>query len=1248
MAKQLINLGTPNGRDGDTVRVAFGKINDNFSELYVGLDLLNIATNVRPATSGLYDLGSVERVWHALWLSPEGVHIGASRLSINEQGAITVDGDVVATPNGDPVQADWSATSGPSQILNKPVLSAVATSNDYRQLSHKPTIPTLTSQLTNDAGFSTFSGSWTDLTNKPALFNGSYLSLTNRPTLFSGSYLDLVHKPTLFTGSYLDLTNKPSIPLDINQLTDVDSLLGAGGGVGATDRLTNGGYSAVLDEYGLLTIPNTIRAQDNNQLRFYSYDDSIKIRYYDATGSIQRSQVRLNDSNITIGAGSTYWSFDNNGTINTPLFFPKTFTALLLPVYGGAPNIGPYGGNAWEIGITFNDDGDGIVRVYADNIFPILNNPGYKTGDSWTFHEADHGIPGYTFTLTLGNVVYPGGAGWTANISTSEPPAYTPTIKSLGTVKITAGTESWTFDTNGKLTLPVGGDILNSNGDTVLGGGTGGGLSVSDFGRGFTNTLDSGKITTNKLYNRPSNLALNNHFELSVDDGGVVHLPDQSVINGATLKTVPGNYAGITAGPVGKDEDSWVYVDNDGAWIATKYSTDAFTWKFDNNGTLTVPGNIESGAGVGPVVIEANDGTARTWTFGGDGNTTFPNGIEFDGSEGNTFALISGAVSKIDLRDDGGRGFYTDNGGFNLRSNGSHTWQFGTDGYLNLPGDSARILGSDIGLILEGNGAPGSSNLTLLEAGAFLTSQADIRLTTAGGAGGDWTFGSNGVLTLAGVPNPNFFHDNGTVSYYPSSWMEMLSVGVSIGMGVFPNVIAAFRFNKSLYEFDFTQIKIGDAIAIDDVVAGYPVEPGTSSYQTVVTYSQQDPNDADLWIIGQNAYGGIAAEGTSVWLKLEPEATVLNAWSFNSNGQIGSGKNTLSLRANNSSWEFNNDGGLTFPDDTVQTTAYRQTTAPTTSVGSDGDLAGYVAFDNDYIYRCVANYDGTTDIWKRVALDATPWPVMHTLTVTVDGNGAVTSSPSGIIITGAGTTTHSYLSGTTITLSAAAASGSTFAGWAGPEGVSGTGTATVTMTSDISVTATFDLNSPPPPPPPPTQYTLSVHVEGSGTVTSSPGNISAMNGIDSSDVFDESTYVLLTASPDPGYDFVGWSGDFSSGSALTGVLMDNNYSVTATFENTPPPPPPPPPTLVSIDITPANSFVSTGNDTTVQFTATGTYSDGSTADLTNTVTWSSTYGNTNYSIDSTGLLRLLEGETYMTTITATLDSITSTTELSFG
>jgi hypothetical protein len=37
MAKETVNIGTGvNSRDGDSLRVAFNKINENFNELYIG------------------------------------------------------------------------------------------------------------------------------------------------------------------------------------------------------------------------------------------------------------------------------------------------------------------------------------------------------------------------------------------------------------------------------------------------------------------------------------------------------------------------------------------------------------------------------------------------------------------------------------------------------------------------------------------------------------------------------------------------------------------------------------------------------------------------------------------------------------------------------------------------------------------------------------------------------------------------------------------------------------------------------------------------------------------------------------------------------------------------------------------------------------------------------------------------------------------------------------------------------------
>jgi hypothetical protein len=84
-----------------------------------------------------------------------------------------------------------------------------------------------------------------------------------------------------------------------------------------------------------------------------------------------------------------------------------------------------------------------------------------------------------------------------------------------------------------------------------------------------------------------------------------------------------------------------------------------------------------------------------------------------------------------------------------------------------------------------------------------------------------------------------------------------------------------------------------------------------------------------------------------------------------------------------------------------------------------------------------------------------PPPVSaFTLTVTKagSGTGTVTSSPAGIAC--GSTCAQAYPSGTTVTLSATAASGSKFAGWSGG-GCSGTGTCVVTMSATKVATATF-------------------------------------------------------------------------------------------------------------------------------------------------------------------------------------------------
>jgi hypothetical protein len=103
-----------------------------------------------------------------------------------------------------------------TDLTNKPNFATVATSGSYTDLTNKPTIP---SQTNSDWNATTGAA---QILNKPTLAtvatSGAYTDLSGKPSLAtvatSGAYADLTGKPTLATvattGSYTDLTNKPS------------------------------------------------------------------------------------------------------------------------------------------------------------------------------------------------------------------------------------------------------------------------------------------------------------------------------------------------------------------------------------------------------------------------------------------------------------------------------------------------------------------------------------------------------------------------------------------------------------------------------------------------------------------------------------------------------------------------------------------------------------------------------------------------------------------------------------------------------------------------------------------------------------------------------------------------------------------------------------------------------------------------------------------------------------------------------
>ena len=150
----------------------------------------------------------------------------------------TEDGYAVYTA-GAASSVDWSG------ITNKPStftpashtqaastitgLAIVATSGNYSDLNGKPTIPSKTSQLTNDSGYIT-GVAWGDVTGKPTSFTPA--SHTQAASTITG----LATVAT--SGKYSDLSGKPTIPTAVSELTNDSGYLTTVGWADVTDKPT--------------------------------------------------------------------------------------------------------------------------------------------------------------------------------------------------------------------------------------------------------------------------------------------------------------------------------------------------------------------------------------------------------------------------------------------------------------------------------------------------------------------------------------------------------------------------------------------------------------------------------------------------------------------------------------------------------------------------------------------------------------------------------------------------------------------------------------------------------------------------------------------------------------------------------------------------------------------------------------------------------------------------------------------------
>ena len=476
----------------------------------------------------------------------------------------------------------------------------------------------------------------------------------------------------------------------------------------------------------------------------------------------------------------------------------------------------------------------------------------------------------------------------------------------------TSSSQSWLFDNNGSIELPRYGQ-------------SDGGIARLQSHNGYPTLMAYGSGGQFGLHGGP---------ELDWMDS---NNPDQDFYNNtATRHTLYLNDGGLYVG----------FNENGVAGNPQVY------WTFKPNGNILWSNpSTATVSTFNDFAISTDKGAStKTWTFGLDGSTIFSNGVKFDGSEGNTFALDSTTISSIDLRDDQGRGFYTDNSGFVVRGNGTYGWEFGTNGVLTTPGDllpginNAYNLGSptqqwkslhvSTGTIYIG-GVPISVNTTTntLQIGSVNTTSVvnvatfglDSTLTVPSiivGNSGNLDLNYDGAVVLSGIPGVGAViqtttsgsSNTSTWSFGPDGTLTLPAATPVIkggGTGTDVTIIASTGTNPQTWTFAADgnlHLPVGGDIVDSNNVSVLGGGSGTYGDSDVLALLGE-------FAIGESTYGfnnnatfslpntfALSSGGGNADISTNNALTV-----YANNGV------TISTLGNDYSWNFNSDGTTQFP-----------------------------------------------------------------------------------------------------------------------------------------------------------------------------------------------------------------------------------------------------------------------------------------------------------------------------------------------
>ena len=259
-----------------------------------GLNLTNLITNIIPSADDTFNIGTTTQQWKNLHISGS-LFLDGAEITANEDGSVNL-------PAGAEIVADIPETLLDLNITDGTQGQVLVTSGQG------------TFSFADKIGLGSFSVD-TSATNSGA----GGLSYNGATGVFTFTKPDLSSYST-FSGEYADLINKPSIPQSITALSDVDTTGASDGEILQYNALA-GRWESVSNSGGIDLTAFSISTQDATDTPTLSYNNTTGVFTYtppDISEFITKADISVGTAGAASGAGDLSYNSTSGVFTYTP------------------------------------------------------------------------------------------------------------------------------------------------------------------------------------------------------------------------------------------------------------------------------------------------------------------------------------------------------------------------------------------------------------------------------------------------------------------------------------------------------------------------------------------------------------------------------------------------------------------------------------------------------------------------------------------------------------------------------------------------------------------------------------------------------------------------------------------------------------------------------------------------------------------------------------------------------------------